>query len=120
MEAVPGFIATGTGSRAGDAFGTVMFNILMSAALDMACTMLQDLGMNTTIERPAADDVLSDEFDLVGNFSFADISFVDDTVILLHSTSYALLRPLCAGAANGLSEIVSAVGMAVNFDRGKT
>ena len=56
----------------------------------------------------------------IGNFSFADISFVDDTAILLHSTSYELLRPLCIGAANGLAEIFSAVGMTVNFDGGKT
>ena len=76
--------------------------------------------MNTTIECPAANDVLSDDFDLVGKASFADISVVDDTAILLHSTSYELLRPLCIGAANGLSDIFSAVGMAVNFDRGKT
>ena len=52
LEHTEGVAVTNTGSRAGDIFGTTLFNLLMAAALRMIQAEMESIGIDIMIPMP--------------------------------------------------------------------
>ena len=101
MEATTGVAITSTGSRAGDAFGTTLFNLLMASALQMLEQLLCDLGMETRIGVPSKTDMLCMKADFEEYATYVDMSFVDDLAVCLYADDYVQLKDRVAKTAAG-------------------
>ena len=110
---------TTRGTRPGDPVADILFNLAMTTMMEEFRTLLtQRSGAPWLGQGDAVTDFTSS--DNVPTEGYIDISFVDDTVVLIHGPHNEAVLPIVQQTVECMIEVTERRGLQLSFDAGKT
>ena len=110
---------TTRGTRPGDPIADVLFNMCMTAILAEVHSLIQLkepvcwLGAAQSVADLSRSNPMPPE-------AYADVTFVDDIAVLMHTRTNERLITLTQNIVEALASATARRGLTINFDRGKT
>ena len=119
VEGVASPVATHLGTRPGDPIGDLLFNLTMSKILAEMKDIVIESGVATWFGDPARCSDFLEPGELPAH-GFADVSFVDDCAVAIHSSDLGRLQAIAQQVVSAMHVAARRRGLHLNYEAGKT